>query len=109
MRPLERKISKMQVLNDDAISKLYVAEKLYTSNSLPLETAIEEMSLALKQKALKTPYKDRLNILYDRAVSIKNILDAFDENQFRKFYALKKGNASTRKILEDPLREVEGQ
>jgi hypothetical protein len=106
MKSLERKISKMQTLNKDAILKLFIAEELYDNTTLSLDNAIVNISIKASQNSLNEPFNDRLDILYKRATKIANILSAFDENEFRKIYALQKTNATTCKILESRLEEV---
>jgi len=103
MGTLERKISKMKVLNDSAIANLYIAEMLMKDKTLSLDSAI---STNIKQNSLVEPSTYPLNSLHNRATSIAKILDKFDKSIFDIIRIRRKKNDSTSEILEEPLLKV---
>ena len=109
MKALERKISKMKVLNDDATTKLYVAEMLWKNKDLSLDNAITATSTAIRQNTLEKFSIYRLSSLYRKAIKIADILDIFDDDKFKTIYARKKANFSTNDFLEKHLKDVEDQ
>jgi len=103
MRALERKISKMKVLNDDAKAKLYVAEQLWKDDNISLDNAI---NIAKNQKSFDKFTNCHLEYLNRDAKKIAGYLNRFDKSTFNLISERKKTKSPTDNIFEDHLREI---
>ena len=101
MRTLKRRISKMKVLNNNAILKIVVADRLYEDKDLSLSDAVTTIPIDITQNLLNEISHSRLRNLYESATKISNILDTFDEDRFKTIYARRKAGFSTYDFLEN--------
>ncbi len=109
MLDTEKKINKMIKLNNEALAKIIVANKLFInlgSKDYSLQKAITETGSDLKKNCV-TPSSDlSLKWLIERSDKTKEILSIFNADTYRSIRALRNANKSTFELLENPLKDV---
>jgi hypothetical protein len=103
MKTLERKISKMKCINEDALRNLMLADELYANKDLSLPDAI---NIVKEQKYSEKFFNYNLQRIWKIALSIDEILKTFDEKRIKAIGEQKKAKFNTEKYLKQPLRDV---
>src|SRR5689334_19105293 len=103
MLDTEKKINKMIELNNEALAKSIIANKLFInlkSADYSLQKAMDETATDLKKKSITSSKDLSLRWLIERGEKIKEILSTFNSDTYRGIKALRKANKSTFDLLE---------